>query len=118
VLNKKSPTIIEEESEEETPKKIYDNVKIKQTSPHLELPQSSSFPPYLEMLSLEKPIVRPKFDLASEFRNVCIKVPLLQAIKYILIYDKTIRELSVKKPIRKNIEPTKIQFVGRSTYLI
>jgi hypothetical protein len=118
VLNKNSPTIIEEESEEETPKQINDNVEIKKTSPHLELPQSSSLPPYPERLSLEKPIVHPEFDLVSELRNVCIKVPLLQAIKDIPIYAKTIRELCVKKPRRKKIEPTKIQFVGRSTDLM
>jgi hypothetical protein len=56
VLNKDSPTIVEEESEEETPKKINNNVKIKQTSPHLEPPQSSKLPPYPERLILEKPI--------------------------------------------------------------
>jgi hypothetical protein len=63
---------------------------------------------------LEKPIVHPEFDLVSELRNVCIKVPLLQAIKYIPIYFKTIRELCVNKHIINKIEPTKIQFVGRS----
>lgn len=64
---------------------------------------------------MDKPIVHHEFDLISELRNVCIKVPLLQAIKDIPIYAKIIRELCVKKPRRKKIEPTKIQFVGRST---
>jgi hypothetical protein len=56
--------------------------------------------------------------LISKLRNVCIKVPLLQAIKDIPIYAKTIRELFLKKPGRKKIEPTTIQFIGRSTDLM
>ena len=36
VLNKHSPTIVEEYLEEETPQQINNKVEIKQTSPHLE----------------------------------------------------------------------------------
>jgi hypothetical protein len=67
---------------------------------------------------LEKPIVRSEFDLITELKNVCIKVPLLQAIKDIPIYAKIVRELFLKKPGRKKIEPKTIQFIGKSTDLM
>jgi hypothetical protein len=44
-------------------------------------------------------------DIEDELRNVCIKIPLLQAIKDILIYAKIIRDLCIKKPGRKKKEP-------------
>jgi hypothetical protein len=91
VLNKNSPTINEEYSEEENHKQINDNVEIEKNSQHLEIPQSSSLPPYPDRLILEKPIVHPEFDLVFELRNIFIKFSLLQDIKYILIYAKNIR---------------------------
>jgi hypothetical protein len=63
--------------------------------------QAPKLPPYPERLAIEKPIVLPEFDLEAELRNVCVKIPLLQAIKDIPIYAKTVRELCIKKPGRK-----------------
>ena len=48
----------------------------------------------------------PNYDFLYELRNVCIKIPLLQAIKEIPILAKTIKELSMKK-IGKRIRETK-----------
>jgi hypothetical protein len=56
-------------------------------------------------LALEKPVVQPEFDLETELRNVCVKIPLLQAIKDVPIYAKTIRELCIKNPGRKRKRP-------------
>lgn len=43
----------------------------------------------------------------GELKNLYIKIPLLQAIRDILIYAKTIKELCVKKSMRKTkITPT------------
>jgi hypothetical protein len=44
---------------------------------------------------------------------VCIRIPLLQAIKDILIYDKTIRELCIKKTRRKKKDPQTVQVIGK-----
>ena len=52
-------------------------------------------------------------SLAFEIRNIFIKIPLLQAIKEIPICTKIIKELCLKKPERKRLEPRTIQFVGR-----
>ena len=51
--------------------------------------------------------------MLDELKNVCIKIPLLQAIKEIPILAKTIRELSIKKPGRKRKELKRIQIVGK-----
>jgi hypothetical protein len=52
-------------------------------------------------------------DIEDELRNVCIKIPLLQAIKDIPIYEKIIRDLFIKKPGRKKKEPPLVQVVGQ-----
>lgn len=60
----------------------------------------------------------PKSSLAAELRNICIKVPLLQAIKEILICIKIIKELCLKNPGRIILEPQTIQFFGRVAELM
>ena len=75
-------------------------------------------PPYLERLALEKPVAPPEFDLESELRNICIKVPLLHAIIDIHILTKIIRDLCIKKPRRKRKQPTTIQVRGETTALM
>jgi len=66
---------------------------------------SVSKPPLPDRLKIdegaEKQILLPDYDMLDELKNVCIKIPLLQAIKEILIFAKTIRELSIKGPERK-----------------
>ena len=54
-------------------------------------------PPFLERLTLPKPIVSLYFYLLGELKNLCIKIPLLYAIQDIAIYAKTIKELCGKK---------------------
>jgi len=49
---------------------------------------------------------------------VCVKIPLLQAIKYVPIYTKFIRDLCIKKPSQKQKDPPTIHVVGQiSDYL-
>ena len=75
------------------------------TTPIVEQPVSSSTPPFPERLQIdkgvEKKILLPNYDFLDELKNVCIKIPLLQDIKEITILAKTIKELSIKKPERK-----------------
>jgi hypothetical protein len=52
-------------------------------------------------------------DLEDEIRNICVNIPLLQAIKYIPIYVKIIRDLCIKNPGKKRKEPYVIQVVGQ-----
>ena len=51
--------------------------------------------------------------MLEELKNVYIKIPLLQAIKEISIFAKTIKELSTQGSIRKRKEIKIIQLVRR-----
>ena len=53
------------------------------------------------------------YDFLDELRNVCIKIPLLQAIKEIPILAKTIKELSMKKTGKRIREIKKVQLAGK-----
>jgi hypothetical protein len=48
-------------------------------------------PPFLERFLIEKPIAQSEFDIMNELKNACVKIPLLQEIKDVLIYTKTIK---------------------------
>jgi hypothetical protein len=92
VLNNDAPVIVEEPTEEVTPNLINNNDAtnpISQTSSSLvDHTKQSSTPPFPERLALEKKIIPTCYDLLDELKNVCIKIPLLQAIKDIPIYAK------------------------------
>ena len=60
-----------------------------------------SIPPFPERLSFQKPESPSEHDFLDELKNLCIKIPLLQAIKNIPIYAKTIKDLCLKKARRK-----------------
>jgi len=119
ILENKSPSVVIQESEKE---KIYEEEKSlnekekaqKQVTPThsnnltpiIEQPSVSvSKPPFPEKLKIdegvEKHILLPDYDMLDELKNVCINIPLLQAIKEIPIFVNTIRELSIKRPGRK-----------------
>jgi hypothetical protein len=48
----------------------------------------------------------------NELKNICVKIPLLQAIKDIPIYSKVVKELCIKKPGRKQKDPPTIHLIG------
>eukprot|EP00253_Pinus_taeda_P031369 PITA_31369 len=75
-------------------------------------------PTFLERLTISKPIAHPDFDLLGELKNLCIKIPLLQAIQDIPIYAKTIKELCVRKPMRKVKTSPTIHVVGTLSILL
>lgn len=60
----------------------------------------------------------PDFDILSELKNICIKIPLLQAIQDIPIYAKTIKELCIKKSMRKKKTTATVHVVGTLSYLL
>ena len=64
-------------------------------------------PPYLERLIIDKLVPQFEFDLLGELQNVCMNIPLFQAIKDIPIYSKVVRELCLKKPsMKRKYSPT------------
>ena len=50
---------------------------------------------------IPRAIEYPDFDILGELKNICVKIPLLQPIQDIPIYEKTIKELCTKNPKRK-----------------
>ena len=63
-------------------------------------------------------LTMPENDLEVQLRNLCVKIPLLQAIKDIPILAKTIKELCLKKPRQKKKQHTKVQVIGQLDELI
>ena len=100
----KSLVIIHEENEEEEDPNEVMNDTISQdvpnipfyTHPQQEPTQEQRIPPFAEQLEIEKPIIHPVYDILNELKNVCVKIPLLQAIKDIPVYSKVIKELCIK----------------------
>ena len=48
----------------------------------------------------------------NELENICIKIPLLQAIKDIPIYSKVIKEICIKCLGKKQKDPLTIHVIG------
>eukprot|EP00253_Pinus_taeda_P016149 PITA_16149 len=116
--NQNRPTIIfEEKGEEETPNHSLKAIN-KQPSPSGSMPPSSNQPPFPERLVMERREPIFETSLALELQNMFIKIPLLQAIKEIPICTNIIKELCIKKPRRKKLEPQTIQFVGMAAELM
>jgi hypothetical protein len=57
------------------------------------------------MLLVKKYEVPLGHNLETKLRNICVKIPLLQAIKDIPIYANIVRDLYIKKTGRKRKEP-------------
>ena len=90
--NQNSENVKQENPIKSTP--IIEQPSVSISNPH--------FPERLQIdKGIEKQILLPKYDFIDELKFVCIKIPLLQAIKDIPILAKIIRELSMKKSGRK-----------------
>ena len=76
------------------------------THPPQENIQEQRVPPFLEILVIEKPVVHPEYDILNELKNICVKIPLLQAIKDIPIYSKVIKEICIKHLGKKKKRPS------------
>jgi hypothetical protein len=104
VLNKPNSKVViqEEEQLNNQPDEEKDTPVQEEIPPHTpqpsEIPQKTNPPPYLERLLVKKPEVPVGHDLEAELSNICVNIPLLQAIKYIPIYDKIIRDICIKNP--------------------
>jgi hypothetical protein len=118
VQDQTSPIIQEQDDEENPPKSDNQDTnpsKEKQntTQKHPDEQESLPEPPYPERLNIEKSPTQQEFDLLGELRNVCVKIPLFQAIKDVPIYAKVVRELCLKKPGRKKKDPKTVHVIGK-----
>ena len=115
----KSSVIIQEPNEEEEDSNepmddvILEDVNIPKVPLHTQPPQETiqeqRVPPFPERLVIEKPVVHPEYNILNELKNICIKIPLLQAIKDIQIYSKVIKKLCIKRQERS--KTTLLQFM-------
>jgi len=69
-------------------------------------------------LLFEKYITPFERDFLNELKNRCVKISLLEAIKSIPIYTRTIRELCLKKSGRKKKDPSMVQVVAKTASLM
>ena len=84
-------TLFEYDKEEEIPPPIINKSKYHHNGhPHIPAQPSSRLqptenvqcpPPYPETLNLDIPLTQPEFKCSGELRNVCVRIPLFQAIK-------------------------------------
>jgi hypothetical protein len=54
----------------------------------------------------------PAFNLLGELQNLYVKIPLLQELRDVLIYARTMRDICVKKPARKTKYPLIVHVMG------
>eukprot|EP00253_Pinus_taeda_P028623 PITA_28623 len=69
-------------------------------------------PPFPERLVLTRTAETPAFNFLGELQNLYIKIPLLQALKDVPIYARTLRDICVKKPGRKTKDPLTVHVMG------
>ena len=70
-------------------------------------------PPFPERLVKEKLLITlPEFDVLDELTNVCVKNPLLKAIKDIPIYTKEIKGLCLNNAGKRKKDPPTIHVIG------
>ena len=70
------------------------------------------------MVKEKLPISLSEFDVLDELKNVCVKIPLLQSIKDIPIYTKSIKELCSKKTNKRKKDPPTIHVIGNLASLM
>jgi len=69
-------------------------------------------PPFPERLALTKTLEPPAFNLLGELQNLYVKIPLLQALRDVPIYARTVRDICIKKPGRKDKDPLTVHVMG------
>jgi hypothetical protein len=54
----------------------------------------------------------PAFNILGELQNLYVKIPLLQALRDVPIYARTMRDICIKKPGRKTKDPLTVHVMG------
>eukprot|EP00253_Pinus_taeda_P032891 PITA_32891 len=75
-------------------------------------------PPFPERLALTKTLEPPAFNLLGELQNLYVKIPLLQALRDVPIYARTVRDICIRKPGRKAKDPLTVHVMGELTTLM
>jgi hypothetical protein len=93
----------EETQEHDVPEKV-------QSSSHNAA--ETTTPPFPEHLALTKKLEPPAFNILGELQNLYVKIPLLQALRDVPIYARTMRDICIKKPGRKTKDPLTVHVMG------
>jgi hypothetical protein len=90
--------------------KLIQNTKSEKEDITLPQPQT---PPYPERLQEKKMYTSEKKELLGELKNLCIKIPLLQYLKDVPIFNKYIKEECIRRPERKTKDDPTINVTGQ-----
>jgi len=69
-------------------------------------------------MKITKTVELPSFNLLGELKNLHVNIPLLQAIRDVRIYAKTMRDLCIKWPRKKPRDPLTVHVVGELSELM
>ena len=75
-------------------------------------------PPFCERLTHPVQHTLEEHELLGELKNICVKISLLQANKYIPIYNRLIKEKCFKHPGRSKRGIPTINFIGQLSNLM
>jgi hypothetical protein len=104
------PTIVDVTSSDKEETKEHDVPKKVQSSSNNAV--ETTTPPFPERLALTKTPEPLAFNLLGELQNLYVKIPLLQALRDVPIYARTMRDICVKKPGRKTKDPLTVHVMG------
>jgi hypothetical protein len=69
-------------------------------------------------LKITKNVELPSFNLLGELKNLHVNITLLQEIRDVPIYVKTVRDLCIKRLGRKPRDPLTVHIVGEFSELM
>jgi len=75
-------------------------------------------PPFPERLIHPSQHTPEEVELLGELKKLCVKIPLLQDIKYVPIYNKIFKEKCFKKPRKRKRDTPTINVVGQLSDLM
>jgi hypothetical protein len=102
------PTIADVTSSNKEATKEHDAPEKVQSSSH-NVAETTPFPEHLALTKTPEP---PAFNLLGELQNSYVKIPLLQALRDVPIYARTMRDICVKNPGRKTKDPLTVHVMG------
>ena len=75
--------------------------------------EPKEIPPFLERLSGTRQPTPEETELLGELKQLCVKIPLLQAIKDVPIYNNMIKEKCFRHPYRHKRDAPTINVIGQ-----
>jgi len=80
--------------------------------------EPKAIPPFPERLIATTQPNPEEDELLGELKQLCVKIPLLQAIKDVSIYNKLVKEKCFRNPGRKKRDASTINVIGQLSNLM